>query len=198
LAQLRTLNLEDALERALSALDNAGPKLRGGRGVKPRARALGGPTISDSTVLSEYSRQKLDDATRRHEETLRVLATHLEAAGHQVESNVFIDAFCHLRSGPALFEVKSTTAANELHQIRQALSQLYEYRFRHQLPDASLWMLLSDPPTERWLVDYLERDRGIRLLWLEGGVITGPSAGRLFESGSAARRRDYSPPEQPG
>jgi len=194
LDQLRTLNLHTALERALVVFDQSSPKLRSGRRIKPRTTPSEA-AVSSSPVLSEYSRHKLEDATRRHEEALRTLVARLEVAGYRVEANVFIDAFCHLKSGPALFEVKSTTASNELGQVRQAVSQLYEYRFRHSLPQASLWILLTEQPREGWLVDYLERDRGISLLWLENGAIGGPSAERLFESGSAARRRLHSPPE---
>jgi hypothetical protein len=100
-----------------------------------------------------------------------------------------VDAFTRLKSGPAIFEAKSVTDNNELAQVRHGLSQLYEYRFRHNMEDASLWLLLSRPPKEEWLVNYLERDRGVHVLWLEGGELFGPFVDRLLESGSDAMRR---------
>ncbi len=50
--------------------------------------------------------------------------------------------------------------------------------------------MLSRAPSDAWVIDYLERDRGVHVLWIEAGVLKGPALGRLFESGSAARRRD--------
>ena len=82
------------------------------------------------------------------------------------------------------------TPDNELAQIRSAISQLYEYRYRHRLLTASLWIVLSAAPSEAWIRTYLEDDRDIRLLWVEDDRISGPSASRLFESGSVARKRD--------
>ncbi len=105
------------------------------------------------------------------------------------ESNRLIDLFCHLKTGPAIFEVKSITAANERVQCREALSQLYEYRYLHSVPMASLWVVLSARPQTEWLVDYLQHDRGVGVLWVEDGRIGGSAADLLTESGSAARRR---------
>ena len=58
--------------------------------------------------------------------------------------------FTRLRSGPAIFEAKSVTDDNELAQIRHGLSQLYEYRYRHDLKGATLW-LVSVTRTKREL-----------------------------------------------
>ena len=100
-----------------------------------------------------------------------------------------MDAFTRLKSGPAIFEIKSVTDENELSQVRHGLSQLYEYRFRHGLLDTSLWLLLSQKPKAEWLVEYLEKDRCVHVLWVEGGKLSGPSIDKLLESGSEALRR---------
>jgi len=50
-------------------------------------------------------------------------------------------------------------------------------------------LLLPQPPIEEWLVDYLEKDRGGRLLWLKKGELAGPFIDGLLESGSSAMRR---------
>ena len=102
----------------------------------------------------------------------------------------FVDAFTRLKSGPAIFEAKSITDDNAVAQIRKGLSQLYEYRYRHELHGATLWLVLSRAPTEEWVVDYLENDRGVYVIWLEGGQLSGPCVDRLLESGSEALRRE--------
>jgi hypothetical protein len=106
-----------------------------------------------------------------------------------VEHSRFVDTYCRLKTGPAIFEIKSITPDNEWAQCREALSQLYEYRYLHSIPEASLWLVLSDPPRLDWLVRYLQDDRGISVLWTEGEHLAGPGALRLLESGSAARHR---------
>ena len=100
-----------------------------------------------------------------------------------MEANQFVDAFTRLKNGPAIFEAKSVTDENELAQIRHGLSQLYEYRYRHNLKGATLWLVLSRKPREGWVINYLESDRGVHILWLESGALAGPSIERLLESG---------------
>jgi hypothetical protein len=84
-----------------------------------------------------------------------------------------------LKTGSAIFEIKSITPDNERSQCRHALSQLYEYRYLHSLPDASLWLVLSRPPQSTWLVDYLMNDRGVEVLWVADERLDGPSIARL-------------------
>lgn len=142
-----------------------------------------GPSRPSHSVAASGS------ANAAHARTLEALAGHLKAWGFAPESNHLIDLYRRLTSGPAIFEVKSVTSENERAQCRHALSQLYEYRFLHSVPTASLWVVLSTPPSAEWLVDYLRQDRGVDVLWIEEGRIGGPDADRLAESGSAARRR---------
>lgn len=125
--------------------------------------------------MPDDSRSKLAVATSEHAKTLRLLKEHLENLGYQVAESEYIDAYSRLKSGPAIFEVKSINADNELEQVRHAVSQLYEYRYRHGVADASLWLVLSRPPTLAWLPLYLEDDRDIHVLWVDAGELTGPS-----------------------
>ena len=111
------------------------------------------------SVLSIYSKAKLDSANAAHAELLALLSDFLGSYGHRVETNQFVDAFTRLKSGPAIFEAKSITDENELSQVRHGLSQLFEYRDRYGINDASLWLLLSRKPHEQWLIDYLETNR---------------------------------------
>ena len=192
LSRLDDGEFQQVISRASRAISGGSPAL---------SAPLSGERAQQTKVADRRARSTMSDgqksalarATATHEETLGILGAHLADSGHQVESNKFVDAFCRLKSGPALFEVKSITEENALHQVRAALAQLYEYRFRHQLHGASLWIVLSEPLTvDAWLVDYLETDRDVRVLWIVDGTLAGPSIARLLESGSAALRRGRS------
>ena len=93
-----------------------------------------------------------------------------------------MDAYARLPSGPAIFEVKSNTKDNERSQIRHAISQLYEYRYLHDLGDATLWIVLSNPPFVTWMTDYLRGDRSIHVLWAEENELAGPDLTLLTQS----------------
>lgn len=206
--RLRTSRIAEA-EAVLSRIDDSCllPTLTGAlRAIAAASPPLPAPHPTDRlppdravprrrarSPMPEDQKRKLDSATVNHGETVRILSAYLTGAGHTVESNKFVDLFCRLKSGPALFEVKSITDANALHQVRSALAQLYEYRFRHEVGGASLWVVLSQEPTlHAWLVDYLETDRDVRVLWVVSGKLAGPSINRLLESGSAELRRRQS------
>ena len=120
------LEARNAIEHSVTALPHS--RLLRDREAPPRQ-----PVASDHSILSIYSKEKLDSANAAHAELLDVLGQFLGATGHRVEANQFVDTFTRLRSGPAIFEAKSVTDDNELAQIRHGLSQLYEYRYRHDL-----------------------------------------------------------------
>jgi hypothetical protein len=142
----------------------------------PRARE---EPADDPYIVSQIARVKVEQASRVHSETLELLRRFLHERRLEVTNSRLIDAFSVLSCGPAIFEVKSITDANERQQIRHAVSQLYEYRFLHSLFNASLWMVFSAGPASRWLVDYLLHDRGFRLAWVENGELVGPSVAEL-------------------
>ena len=192
LASLCSGNLARLAPAAASSIADSAPSIAHARVVAGRRRgdSQGASEIVERSVVSRYSKAKLDAANATHSELLALLGSFLGSYGHRVEANQFVDAYTRLKSGPAIFEVKSVTADNEISQVRQGLSQLYEYRFRHGLTGASLWLVLSRPPKEDWLVDYLEKDRGVHVLWLEDGKLSGPFVERLLESGSDAIRRE--------
>ena len=173
------------LENAERDIASSGVRLNEARQHRSKRTRAREPD-SQERILSSYQKAKLDAARNTHERTLDILSEALSSGGHRVEANQFVDAFTSLKSGPAIFEVKSINDKNELSQIRSAISQLYEYRFRHGIEDASLWIVLSQATGEDWVVSYLEEDRDIRMLWVESEELTGPSLGRLFESGSAS------------
>jgi hypothetical protein len=192
--RLRALDLQPIVDAALERVTQSAPRLSPTLSLRPiREASVEGAVEalddSDPYIVSQVARARLERANRRHEETLRILARTLESHGLVVERSRLIDAFARLKTGPAIFEVKSTTPENERSQCRHALSQLYEYRYLHSIPDASLWVVLSDSPQLAWLADYLQTDRGVNVLWVEDSSLAGPAVQFLFESGSAERRR---------
>lgn len=191
LAELASPDLIRLLQNAASTIAETAPPIGKARTVssRPRGQQRAGHDVPTASVMSTYSKAKLDAANAEHAELLSVLGSFLSSRGYRVEANQFVDAFARLKSGPAVFEAKSVTDDNELAQVRQGLSQLYEYRFRHGLTNATLWLILSRPPNEKWLVDYLEKDRGVHVLWLKEGELAGPFVEGLVESGSNVIRR---------
>ena len=73
----------------------------------------------------------------------------------------------HIGNTDYIFEMKSTTANNEKSQIRAGLSQLYEYRYLQNKPQARLVLVIENPlsQNESWRQDYLEQDRDVYLVW---------------------------------
>jgi hypothetical protein len=178
----RVLEARETIENSVTAIPQS-------RVLRGRGAGSSKPLTSAVSVVSTYAKEKLDSANATHATLLDFLGQFLGANGHRVEANQFVDAYTRLRSGPAIFEAKSVTDDNELAQIRRGLSQLYEYRYRHDLTSATLWLVLSRAPREDWVVNYLERDRGIHIIWLERDQLSGPSVERLLESGSESLRK---------
>jgi hypothetical protein len=139
LAELQKLGFNAMLERLDKHINitNKGLNSDGSRKqfeqaeTPPTRRAIG-------SFQRSVNKQKLDWANDEHKRTLGILSKALDNIGCIVEFNLFIDAFTRLKSGPAIFEVKSITEENELGQARAALAQLYEYRYRHNYSGASL------------------------------------------------------------
>ena len=126
------------------------------------------------------SKTKLRKARREHERTQRVLVDYLQGQGYRVwkRRRARTDAFAWLESGPAIFEVKSVRPENESKQCDTGLAQLYKYRFRLGLPEASLWLVLSQRPCIE-SVSFLRDGQSIRVLWLDGAQLSGPDIGLL-------------------
>jgi hypothetical protein len=179
LAVLQGLGLVPMLETAIKTLQLSAPKI--GRIAVENTQATRNKLVSNELigeskqVLNQAHKAKLDRANNEHSKTLSVLKTHLEERGYVIDQSPLIDAFCVLKSGPAIFEVKSINQDNEHAQCRHALSQLYEYRYRYDLRDASLWIVMSARPCADWLIKYHEADRDIRILWIENSTLVGSS-----------------------
>ncbi|WP_110515757.1 hypothetical protein [Herpetosiphon llansteffanensis] len=105
-----------------------------------------------------------------HRNILKIISDKLLVYGLEPKFNNFIDLCC-LYPNKLLFEIKSCRLDNIIEQIRKGISQLYEYRYRHQeLDKANLILVLEMKPSGDflWLIKYLVIDRNINLCWLEG------------------------------
>jgi len=189
LSQFIGLKLETRLGECIRLISGSGQHLQDLTQLKPYSAnslttELDPDTLPENEgyLMSQVSRAKLDRANTDHQRTLAILTRTLEAQGFTIEHSRLVDAYTNLKSGPAIFEVKSIHARNELSQCRKALSQLYEYRYLHGVPDASLWLVLSSPPYTEWIAGYLQTDRNIEVLWVTGDQVHGPSRDRLFRS----------------
>jgi hypothetical protein len=130
-------------------------KIRGGflRPFKPRADA-------------DYVAQVVGGPARRgrtHETLVNDFAVWLAAHELVVGYNAAIDL--GLENPPTIIEAKVIRTGRWAHAVREAIGQLYEYRyFQVVSPESNLIFLASAQVPARWL-DYLDRDRKIGAAW---------------------------------
>jgi len=113
---------------------------------------------------------KREKANREHARILNMIAATMRASGNDVFENIFIDLLAVIKTQYYIFEVKSNNTKNVLSQIRKALAQLYEYRYRSKYTNAILCIILQEKPTQNWIIDYLINDREIMIGWLVDDV----------------------------
>ena len=118
-------------------------------------------------IITIYKNQaRLDRANYIHIQLVNLVAERIRVAGGIPKSNQFIDLATTLDQD-YIFEIKSTTAENVRPQVRKGISQLYEYRYLENKPEANLILVLERPliGDNSWLIDYMENDRNIHLVW---------------------------------
>jgi hypothetical protein len=135
--------------------DNDRRNARGGflRPFKPRAD-------------TDYLAQVVGGPARRgrtHETLVNDFAEWLTSRELVVGYNAAIDL--GLEHPPVIIEAKVIRAGRWAHAVREAIGQLYEYRYFQVVPpQSSLIFLASTHVPTRWL-DYLDRDRRIGAAW---------------------------------
>jgi len=146
---------------ATPTIEQPFPQFRDFQGNIPRAFVASG-NISDpyETIV------RREKANREHARILSILAASLRLKGYIVSENTFVDLYTATDGQQFIFEVKSNNTRNTLSQIRKAIAQLYEYRYRSASPDAVLCIVLQEKPIQEWVIDYLLNDRKILLCWL--------------------------------
>jgi hypothetical protein len=100
--------------------------------------------------------------SRRHEKLVNDCATWLKANDREPARNAAIDL--GLQDEPVIIEAKMV-GKSWPSAIRQAVGQLYEYRyFKVSDPKAHLVFLADQAVPDAW-VTYLERDRNVGVMW---------------------------------
>ena len=129
------------------------------------------------TEYEAFISSKREQRSRGHETLVNRCALWLEDSGYTPARNAAVDL--GLMDGSVIIEAK-TIGATWATPIRQAVGQLYEYRyFNIARPDAEL-IFLSDRPVPNEWVKYLENDRNIGAMW--------PNETSGFELTQLARR----------
>ncbi len=110
---------------------------------------------------------------RTHETLVNDFAKWLEVRGLLAASNAAIDL--GLEQPPVIIEAKVVCSGRWATAIREAIGQLYEYRyFQIVAPDSSLLFLASAEIPPKWL-DYLDKAHQIGAIWrnYEGFQLSG-------------------------
>ena len=131
-------------------------------------------------VITVYKNQaRLERANNAHRILVNLVADRIRNAGGIPKSNQFIDLATTL-DHDFIFEMKSTTVGNVNAQVRKGISQLYEYRYLENKPNANLILVVENPLThdESWMLDYMETDRNIHLVWDGDGNLYGSQDAR--------------------
>jgi len=141
------------------------PAMQSFQSVQPRAFVPSGNIVDPYETL--VRREK---ANREHVRILNMLAASLRLRYNDVFENTFLDLMVNADGQLFIFEIKSNNSRNVLSQIRKGISQLYEYRYRSEMLQATLCIVLQQKPPQDWVIDYLINDRGILVCWLVDDV----------------------------
>jgi hypothetical protein len=119
------------------------------------------------TIISYRDLAATERADNAHRKLVNLVATRVKATGAIPRYNQLIDLATRHQDDDYIFEMKSLTETNVKSQVRNGLSQLFEYRYLQNLPDAKLILVVETPlPSKtKWMVDYMEEDRDVLLVW---------------------------------
>ncbi len=148
------------------------------------------PAFNSSSYVAADPEKRallLEKATAAHEAIIEKLSRHIrELGGTPLEDPNSIDvATSDLK--PSIFEVKTINSSNAISQIRKAVAQLPEYRWKHrQIFDEKtmLFIVTSENPRNHLAADYIEflsDDRRLILLWEHEGQFIDPHGRALKE-----------------
>lgn len=113
----------------------------------------------------------LERANSEHEKLVELTANEIRVLGGEpIEGPLSFDVGC-VDLGPLLVEVKHINARNSVSQLRKALAQLPEYRWRHQSDfPKSTKQIIAVTREPRGVVgndylNFLQEDRGLGVMW---------------------------------
>ena len=127
-------------------------------------------TPNPEYIRYEVSSQKLEQANLVHWKLVNGKSEFLNSKSLKPFSNLHIDLYTQEKGSVIIYEMKSVnTKSNFLNQIRKAVSQIYEYRYVYNIPDAILSIVTNQPVSknEKWILDYLAKDRLIAYEWTD-------------------------------
>lgn len=143
---------------------------------------------TDELINFQVQKIKTEKANFVHKNLISSVTNLLIQKELKAEDNSFIDLYSSTDDEQVqiIFEMKSITETNFLSQIRGAISQLYEYRFRFGVPSAILCIVTNKPIPEKtkWVRKYLEKDRKIAYMWTEDffTLKASPSSKKLLQN----------------
>ena len=118
---------------------------------------------ADTKYLTKIA-AKAQERSRSHETLVNDCAQWLISQGLEPARNAAIDL--GLVDGRLIIEAK--IVKNWPDAVREAVGQLYEYRYFKVADPATALVFLSDQPVPGEWVKYLENDRGIGAMWRKG------------------------------
>jgi len=123
--------------------------------------------LAKKVIASFVDAASLERAQNAHQRLVNLVAARVRELNVLPTSNGYIDLAANIDGVPTIFEMKSNNPKNSKSQLRKGVSQLYEYRYLQNAPEAKLVLVLEGPlPSKhQWMGAYLEADRGIALLW---------------------------------
>lgn len=137
----------------------------------------------DNAENITYESQVSDTQQGRyhHEKVLDTLEEYLEDSGLKSGETNWSDLIATDEENILLVEAKHISPDTENIQIRKAVGQLLEYRYRDILQDdefaeldLTLWLLLAQPPSDSFKpILNSFRDKGIHTLWVHDSEIGG-------------------------
>lgn len=137
------------------------------------SNAVNGPPMSTSAgVISiDVDRQKLERANQIHWKLVDAKSSFLSNKGLPANEHPQIDLYTKTEEDFIFYEMKSVNenGSNLLSQVRKAVSQLYEYRYIYGEPSFRLCIVTNQgiATKDKWLLNYLEKDRAIAYEWTE-------------------------------
>ncbi len=128
------------------------------------------PSYKADNISYNINAQKMERANKIHWELIAAKSKYLHDLGFQSYENEHIDLYVKDKE-IVLYEMKSLNqdSTNFISQTRKAISQLYEYRYIFNLPDANLCIVTNStvPNKNFWYLKYLTKDRCIAYEWTD-------------------------------
>lgn len=119
------------------------------------------------TVVIHREQAAIERADNAHRKLVNLVANRIRNINIIPRYNQLIDLAARVAETDFIFEMKSITDENAKSQVRNGLSQLYEYSYLQNLPNASLVLVVERrmPENTQWMIEYMESNRNIQVIW---------------------------------